>query len=96
MASGAWLANEARNNIVFSNGGAEMTDEGEATRTESNLLRDPLFVAADRRDFHLQPGSPAIDAGADLRADGVATDFDGTSRPQGDSLDIGAYEYQAP
>ena len=34
--------------------------------------------------------SPAIDAGMNT---GVATDYDGTARPQGAAYDIGAYEY---
>ncbi|HSM72203.1 MAG TPA: choice-of-anchor Q domain-containing protein, partial [Anaerolineales bacterium] len=42
--------------------------------------------------FALLPGSPAIDVGDD----GVcpATDQRGVTRPQGDSCDIGAYEYE--
>jgi len=58
---------------------------------------DPRFVAASRHDVHLQPGSPAIDAGS--ATDAPAVDFDGNARPQdgdGDdaaAVDIGAYEY---
>jgi hypothetical protein len=44
-------------------------------------------------DFHLKPGSPAIDAGQTLTA--VTRDFDGKSRPQGVSSDAGAYEAAA-
>jgi parallel beta-helix repeat protein len=44
-------------------------------------------------DFHLVPGSPAIDQGAALSATGFATDFKGVSRPQGAVWDIGAYEF---
>ena len=42
-------------------------------------------------DFHLQRGSPAIDQGVTLSK--VTTAFNGVSRPQGGSSDIGAYEY---
>jgi len=42
-------------------------------------------------DFHLQAKSPAIDAGVTIS--GLATDFDGVTRPQGSAFDIGAYEY---
>jgi hypothetical protein len=49
------------------------------------MLRDPVHG-----DFHLLPGSPAIN-----RADPSVTtdhDFDGVSRPQGAADDIGAFE----
>ena len=48
--------------------------------------QDPLLDAT----YHLQPGSVAIDAGADA---GVTTDIDGHARPTGDGYDIGADEY---
>jgi hypothetical protein len=57
---------------------------------------DPLFANPAGADFHLQPGSPAIDMGSEV--DAPDDDFDGTSRPQdGDddgsaAFDIGAYE----
>jgi hypothetical protein len=49
---------------------------------------NPLFVSA--ADYHLTAGSPAIDAGAMVA---VSDDFDGNPRPQGDAIDIGAFEY---
>lgn len=50
-----------------------------------------LFVNPAAQDYHLKAGSPAIDAGLALQS--VTTDLEGTSRPQGDGYDIGAYEY---
>ena len=47
---------------------------------------DPLFVSAV--DYHLQVGSPAIDAGVDV---GLTEDYDGQA--VGDPPEIGAYEY---
>jgi hypothetical protein len=45
-------------------------------------------------DFHLQSDSRIINAGLDLSAVwSDAKDYDGVSRPQGASWDIGAYEY---
>lgn len=58
-----------------------------------NLSRDPLFAGpawGTPGDYHLQPGSPAIDAGAPAGA--PAIDLEGQSRPQGPAPDIGAYE----
>jgi fibronectin-binding autotransporter adhesin len=59
--------------------------------TQGNLPNqpDPLFVNPARDDYHLQAGSPAIDAGVDA---GIAMDIDGEVRPQGSGFDIGADE----
>jgi hypothetical protein len=53
-----------------------------------------MFVNPAARDFHLQPGSPAIDAGVSIAV--VTRDHDGTRRPQGLSYDIGAFEFADP
>jgi len=52
------------------------------------VSRDPLFAGAS--DYHLQPNSPAIDAGVPTSA---WRDHEGTPRPQGSGFDIGAYEW---
>ncbi|UGU15043.1 gliding motility-associated C-terminal domain-containing protein [Sinomicrobium kalidii] len=61
----------------------------------ANLIMDPLLTA----NFHLQPGSPAIDAGAAARFNEVSltraantTDLGGNDRRQGENIDIGAFE----
>ncbi|MEO8706513.1 MAG: right-handed parallel beta-helix repeat-containing protein [Kofleriaceae bacterium] len=48
-----------------------------------------LFTASD--DLTLRAGSPAIDAG--MPEDAPAVDLAGTPRPQGASIDVGAYEH---
>ena len=50
-----------------------------------------LFVNAAANDYHLSVSSPAIDAGTLI--DAPTTDLDGNSRPHGNGIDIGAYEY---
>ena len=50
---------------------------------------DPLFVSGS--DYHLQAGSPAIDAGTNA-AGTVDDDLDGTARPSGSGWDMGCYE----
>jgi predicted outer membrane repeat protein len=51
---------------------------------------DPKFVDPAKGDYHLSPGSAAIDAGANV---GVSTDIDGEMRPNGAAPDLGADEY---
>jgi hypothetical protein len=55
-----------------------------------NLDADPRFIDLAAFDFHLQPDSPAIDAGVDTS---LAYDFAGLFRPLGVGFDIGAYEF---
>jgi len=75
--------------ILSSTAGCTMTSD--ITGSGGN----PGFVNASTApyDFHNQLGGAGIDAGITLGA--VPQDFDGTSRPQGSSTDIGAYEYGA-
>ncbi len=98
--------NIVRNNIFYNaNSGYWAKDGGEVTG-DYNLLfnttdgtpaphnildTDPLFVDTANDDFRLQSHSPAIDTGMALT--GFTTDIIGTTRPQGDGWDIGAYEY---
>ena len=81
-----------KNNIVYQNGGTITDIDGVGTLQSTNLTADPRFVNPAVGDFHLQPSSPAIDAGLTLPE--VPTDFDGVSRPQGLAYDVGAYEYR--
>lgn len=76
-----------RNNLFFGN----QTDVAVVLPGPGSVFDDPLYVGPG--DYHLQPGSPAIDAGDDasVPAD-LATDLDGNPRIQGSHVDIGAYE----
>ncbi len=71
--------------LFFSNG-SDTGGPGSIANHDPITGLDPLVGG----DFHLLPGSPAIDAGADA---GVTTDIDGDSRPSGPAPDIGADEY---
>lgn len=58
-----------------------------------NIVGLPEFVNPAAGDYHLLPGSAAIDAGV---FSGVAVDIDGQARPVGSGYDIGADEYVPP
>ncbi len=66
------------------------SEEGEL-RGENFVEGDPMFKDSSIGDYHLTEGSPAVDAGFADQA--PADDFDGTGRPQGASIDIGAFEF---
>jgi hypothetical protein len=58
----------------------------------TNLMVDPQFVDPLAGNYRLKPTSPAVNAA--MPSTGVSTDHDhdGTPRPQGPALDIGAFE----
>jgi hypothetical protein len=86
---------DVRNNIVYRNESGITDYAKTGTILSNNFEGDPKFLDATAGDFHLQKDSPAIDKGADLKRQGVATDFEGNSRPQGRAFDIGAFEFIA-
>ncbi len=59
-----------------------------------NISADPRFVDPANGDYHLQPGSPCIDAGSTyyLLKDYII-DVDGECRLAGSSVDMGSDEY---
>lgn len=69
---------------------------GEKMVADHNVIVDDparFFADAARYDLRLKKGSPAIDSGAAE----TAPEFDiaGTRRPQGEAIDVGAYESAA-
>ena len=77
---------EGSHNILYTTEGA--IDPADFPNDLVNI--DPLFANPAAEDYHIQAGSPAIDAGLNV---GVTTDLEGTPRPQGGGYDIGAYEF---
>ncbi len=63
--------------------------DGVQANAESHSISiNPLFVSAS--DFHLQPGSPAINVGVDV---GLTVDYEGKPVPATGPVDIGAYQH---
>jgi hypothetical protein len=87
------------NSILWDNGASPL-DQGVEVRYSNvqggapgstNLDADPRFVDPSVGDYRLLPDSPSIDAGV---AEGEASDdLDGQARPQGRTVDLGAYEF---
>jgi hypothetical protein len=74
-----------KNNLFFGDGATP-------SFSAASQNADPKFVDPANSNFQLQPGSPAVDAGAN---DGISRDIMQTPRPQGAAYDIGAYELSA-
>lgn len=74
--------------LFFGNGA---NTQGAVSGGAHTLTGDPRFVAPASDDYHIGPGSAAIDTGV---ADGVTNDLDGEARPQGAGFDIGFDEFR--
>jgi hypothetical protein len=68
------------------------TSSGHEVNGASAVSVAPGFVNSGGHDYHLSPGSPAINAGT--QQDAPPTDFDGLSRPVNGLYDIGALEWR--
>ena len=75
------------NTLFYAHSDGDIGGPGTIVNTNPITGQDPLLDA----DYHLQGGSPAIDAGLPLPR--LTTDIDGDSRPLGSGYDIGADEF---
>ena len=71
--------------LFYAHSSGDVGGPGAIVNSEPITGYDPRLTS----DYHLSPGSPAIDAGVDA---GVYTDIDGDTRPQNSGYDIGADE----
>lgn len=87
---------DLRFNNVYGNGvpGTAANYLGTADRTghEGNFSEDPRFANTAIGNYHLQPGSPCMEAGSTALAELRWPDFDGEPRLQGAAVDVGADE----
>ena len=98
-ASSSWI----QNCIIYGNGSATPIQvaypQGNVSNSiieggqQSGIDSDPMFVSSATNNFHLQAGSPAIDAGDNsLWPTDLTTDLDGNNRLI-NTIDMGAYEH---
>ncbi len=88
--SGFSGTNVIRNNILTGNPSPISGGTAGFTVDHNLTTGDPKFVDAAAGDFHLQAGSPAINAGVSTLA--VAVDAAGIARPKGGAFDLGVFE----
>jgi hypothetical protein len=86
-AAGAQRAKFIWNGHTYTGYPSYQTGTGEDA---NSVFADPLFANAGAADFHLNAGSPAIDAGSSTAGQFDPVDFSGQTR--GVPPDIGAYE----
>jgi len=90
----------ATNNIFY--GGGTISSQSSTLLSHNYSGSNPMFVDIGNLDYRLQPGSAAIDAGADPGS-GAGRSLQPTQeyvqptamqlRPTNAAIDIGAYEY---
>jgi len=78
-------------NDAFTAQGTAWAGICDTTSNPGDISAEPLFMSAANGDFHLQAGSPAIDAGDSSASNLPNTDLDGNPRVAG-TIDLGAYE----
>jgi hypothetical protein len=90
--------NQYRDNLFYNNTkgryGLDSSSEFTPPNTSGTLGTDPKLVNYQpdgTGDYHPTATSPCVDAGTSTGA--PSTDYDGVSRPQGGTVDIGPYEY---
>lgn len=64
------------------------------TNQNGNISANPKFVNPSKRNYQLQVGSAAINAGTNSAPDLPKKDLAGHPRIVGGTIDMGAYEYQ--
>jgi PKD repeat protein len=79
-------ANLSADHVLFFNNASACSSGAVCS---NNLSGDPKFINTVGQDYHIGPGSAAVDVGIDI---GVSTDLDGNPRPMRLGFDVGAYE----
>ncbi|HEY3268170.1 MAG TPA: right-handed parallel beta-helix repeat-containing protein [Armatimonadota bacterium] len=81
-----------KSNDVYGNADYDYANMPDATGASGNLKADPRLADLRNNNVHIQPDSPARNAGDDAVVSAGETDMDGQARVQGSHVDIGADE----
>jgi hypothetical protein len=89
------IPGEIRKNNLFYCLDGSTEHPGGPSMGPGDFIADPKLVDIKNANFHLLPGSPAINAGTDigLTNEIFMQDHDGNPVPHGKRRDIGAYEF---
>jgi parallel beta-helix repeat protein len=83
------------NNDVYTHGGTGLQGTcASENGVQGNISEDPHFVSGKLRNYQLEAGSPAINAGNNNAPDLPRKDLAKNPRVVGGTVDMGAYEYQ--
>lgn len=94
---GIYSGAPSTNNTIINNLVPTMANDQNIGVVSNNILLGAssnysnFFVNYNTYDLHLIPTASAIDFGTSVGA--PAVDIEGTNRPQGNGIDVGAYEY---
>lgn len=86
-------------NNIIAGAGEALNPNGADMVVEGNLLAESPaeigFVDLKNNDYQLKSASPAVDKGVDVSTFiDISQDMLGTSRPQGNAIDVGAIEFK--
>ena len=96
MNSNLYYSNKGNHNLVYLYDGKKSMPELRALGFEKKGIQaNPKFVNANHGNYSLQANSPAIDAGVAIEDIVEMKDINSIKRPQGKSIDIGAYEFHS-
>lgn len=91
--------NVVANNLIVAPGGEHLNRRyfsvsvTESTNLYTATMESAGFVDPENHDYRLLEDSDAVDGGSETGAWGFDFDYDRTTRPEGDQVDIGAFEW---
>ncbi len=91
ISNNVWYRNDNEPWYFWKNsGGSDLSVWNNFIGAGKDFNMNPLFVSPNILDFRLLKTSPCIDEGMNL---GLLKDYDDNPVPQGNGIDIGAFEY---